>query len=84
MHFTFSASAVKDVRKLPSPTQKNLKSKLVYWQTGANPLNFAKPLNRHSEATHRFRIGVYRVLVKHSGQELRILRIRHRKDVYER
>ncbi len=84
MYFSFSASAAKDVRKLPVSVHKNLKAKLVYWQAQADPFNFAKPLKRHHEATHRFRIGVYRVLVKHNGQELRILRVRHRKDVYNR
>jgi mRNA-degrading endonuclease RelE of RelBE toxin-antitoxin system len=82
MQFTFSESAAKDVKKLPVAAQRNLKAKLLYWQAQTDPLHFAKPLIRHKEATHRFRIGVYRVLVKVVGGELRILRIRHRKDVY--
>ena len=83
MFFTFSESAAKDVKKLPAATKRQFKAKLVYWQSQTDPLHFAKPLVKHREATHRFRIGVYRVLVKVIGDELRILRVRHRKDVYK-
>lgn len=84
MYFTFSKSAGKDVQKLPGKLQHRIRDKLVFWQGQANPLDFAKPLVRHREATHRFRIGAYRLLVKANGDELRILRIRHRKDVYKK
>ena len=83
MYFTFSESVLKDVKKLPKPSQKRLKNKLQYWQNAPDTLAFAKAIPQHKEATHRLRAGAYRVLVKQIGQELRILRIRHRKDVYK-
>ncbi|MEK7170840.1 MAG: hypothetical protein AAB774_00850 [Patescibacteria group bacterium] len=82
MRFTFAESARRDVEKLPKKIQSGLKDKLLYWQSNQTPLDYAKPLTQHNEATHRFRFGVYRILVKQIGKELRILRIRHRKDVY--
>lgn len=82
MHFTFTESAKKDIAKLPKPQQVRLKKKLVYWQSLAHPLSQAKVLTNHA-ASHRFRLGAYRILVKVIDQEMRILRIRHRKDVYK-
>jgi len=83
MYFTFSESARHDVKKLPKNIQKRLRTKLRLWQLAAEPLSFGKRLSKHQAATHRFRIGAYRLLVKQTGQELRILRVRHRKDVYK-
>jgi mRNA interferase RelE/StbE len=82
MRFTFTESARKDVIKLSRLEQARLKKKLIYWQALPSPLVQAKPLTNH-EASHRFRFGAYRILVKLNGQELLILRIRHRKDVYK-
>lgn len=83
MYFTFSESARQDFKELPKTTQKRLQTKLRYWQSAPDPITFGKSLSRHQEASHRFRIGAYRLLVKQNGQELRILRIRHRREVYE-
>lgn len=82
MRFTFTESAKRDTEKLPKKVRRGLGEKLLYWQSSENPLIHAKPLTQHAEATHRFRVGAYRVIVKQIASELRILRIRHRKDVY--
>lgn len=42
----------------------------------------SKPLHNLAPATHRFRIGNYRILYRRDGSEVLILRIGHRKDVY--
>ena len=84
MQFIFSESAKSDLEKLPKIFQSRLKTKLLYWQDTENPLQFAAPLVKYVGATHRFRIGTYRliVLLKSDG-EILILRIRHRKNVYK-
>jgi mRNA-degrading endonuclease RelE of RelBE toxin-antitoxin system len=83
MQFIFSESAKRDINKLPKKFQSRLRTKLVYWQNTKNPLEFAALLVNYSGATHRFRVGAYRIIVllKPNG-ELLVLRIRHRKDVY--
>lgn len=84
MQFIFSESAKKDVEKLPKTFQSRLKTKLLYWQDSENPLQFATPLIKYNGATHRFRIGTYRIIVLlKSDDKILILRIRHRKDVYK-
>lgn len=82
MRFTFAESARRDVEKLPKKIQLGLREKLLYWQSSKDPFEYAKPLTQLVEATHRFRFGAYRVIVKQIGSELRVLRIRHRKEVY--
>jgi mRNA-degrading endonuclease RelE of RelBE toxin-antitoxin system len=82
MRFTFAESAKRDVEKLPKKVQQGLKEKLLYWQSSKDPLEHAKPLTQHTEATHRFRYGAYRVIIKQISSEIRVLRVRHRKEVY--
>lgn len=84
MQFVFSESSKKDIAKLPTAEQKRLKKKLLYWQQLNNPLVQAKSLTRHQSASHRFRFGSYRLIVKVLGDEIRVLRVRHRKDIYKR
>ena len=84
MQFIFSESAKQDLEKLPKIFQSRLKTKLLYWQGTDNPLQFATPLVKYVGATHRFRIGTYRLIVlRKSDGKILILRIRHRKDVYK-
>jgi len=84
MQFIFSESAKKDLEKLPKIFQSRLKTKLLYWQATENSLQFATLLVNYSGATHRFRIGAYRLIVLlNSDGRILILRIRHRKDVYK-
>jgi mRNA-degrading endonuclease RelE of RelBE toxin-antitoxin system len=84
MQFIFSESAKSDLEKLPKIFQSRLKTKLLYWQGTDNPLQFATPLVKYAGATHRFRIGTYRLIVlRKSDGAILILRIRHRKDVYK-
>jgi len=84
MQFIFSESAKQDLEKLPKIFQSRLKTKLLYWQSTENPLQFATPLVKYVGATHRFRIGAYRLIVlQKSDSKILILRIRHRKDVYK-
>lgn len=83
MRFTITSSARRDIGQLPAPVRSRLERKLRYWQDSNRPLEFATPLVRPHVGTHRFRVGPYRVIVKKTGvRELRILRVRHRKEVY--
>ncbi len=83
MQFIFSESAKKDLEKLPRIFQSRLKARLLYWQSTESPIEFATPLVKYIGATHRFRVGAYRLIVLlKPGDEILILRIRHRKDVY--
>lgn len=83
MQFIFSESARRDINKLPNKFQSRLRTKLLYWQSTENPLEFATPLINYVGATHRFRVGAYRLIVLlRPDSKILVLRIRHRKDIY--
>ncbi|MBU2578954.1 hypothetical protein KKA09_02455 [Patescibacteria group bacterium] len=57
----FSPRSEKELKKLSLFIQKRIKKKLINNACLSNPLVRAKPLINLPPATHRFRIGKYRV-----------------------
>jgi mRNA interferase RelE/StbE len=80
----YKKPAVKDVQKLTPQVKKRLKTKLEWFINQRNPLSFAEHLTKPTDAQYRFRVGVYRVLFDVEGNNLVILRIQHRKEVYRK
>jgi len=50
----------------------------------SDPLSHAEPLTQSELGSYRFRIGDYRVVFDIEGDEMVILRIDHRRDIYRR
>lgn len=48
----------------------------------SDPLQHAEPLKQLELGSYRFRIGDYRVVFDIEGDEIVILRIGHRRDIY--
>ena len=68
---------------LPVPIAERILNKMAWYVRQEEPLHFAKHLKgKPSGATHRFRIGVYRVLVIPDGHSLVVLGISHRSEAY--
>ena len=57
----FTRRGQKDIEKLPAHIQTRIKNKLLDYSVSDNPLSFAKPLIDLPPATHRFRVGKYRI-----------------------
>ncbi len=49
----------------------------------ADPLHFAAPLTKSADAQYRYRVGNYRILFDIEGENIVILHIQHRKEVYK-
>ena len=79
----FSSQAYKDIRKLPKPLQKRIMQKLQFYISQPDIFQFSKPLVNLPPATHRVRVGHYRIAFHTSGSTLYIDRIRHRREVYK-
>jgi mRNA interferase RelE/StbE len=79
--------AKKDLVSLNNAEQKRIIQKLKFFIGSKNPLHYAKKLNNLRLGTYRFRIGDYRAIfdIDKNGNIflLTILRIKHRKEVYE-
>ena len=78
----FTLQSRKDLEKLPIDIQKRIIKKLEYFTSQPQPLLFSKPLVDLPPATHRFRVGHYRITFYIEVQTVVITRIRHRKEVY--
>lgn len=76
----YTKSATKDIQKLDTVVKKRLKIKLEAYAT--NPLFYAKKLTDFSLGAYRWRIGKYRIVFDLDGENIVILRIRHRREIY--
>ena len=82
MEYRFTVSAVRDMKKLPKSIQKRIIIKLDFFCKQEDPLLFAKPLTDYRTGSFRFRVGEYRVIFDVNDDEIKILRIGHRREVY--
>lgn len=83
----YTEKARDDLHSFGLSLQRRIAKKIHFFSLQKNPLSFAKRLNNTALGQYRFRIGDYRVLfdVDNRGKIniLMILRIKHRKDVYD-
>lgn len=49
-----------------------------------NPLKHAEPLKQSELGSYRFRVGDYRVVFDLEGDQIVVLRVGHRKEIYKR
>ena len=78
--FVYTRQAVEDIAKLDIVVKKRIKKALERF--GENPLYFAKRLLNSQLGNYRFRIGDYRLPFDLDGQEITILRVGHRREIY--
>lgn len=76
----FTDRSKKDLKSLDISTQKRIVDKLKEYSS--DPLHFSRKLQNSSIGTYRFRIGDYRISFDIKKDEVIILRIMHRKDIY--
>ena len=80
MDVSFAPGAWRAWRKLPSAVQARLKAKLLAHAT--DPLRHAVKLTDRSIGTYRFRIGDYRIIFDIANDEIIILAVGHRREIY--
>jgi len=78
----YTQRAVKDIRKLEQISKKRIGRALVRYEE--DPLKYAEKLIDPRLGTYRFRIGDYRVVFDLKGNEIIVLRVGHRKDIYKK
>ncbi len=80
----YKPAAVRDIKKMTEPIRKRVKDKLEWWVSQNDPLHFSSRLSKPANAEYRLRIGVYRVLFDVEGNNIVILRVRHRRESYRK
>jgi len=73
----------KDIPKLDQTSGKKIQ-KAIEQKLTSKPQKYAKPLQNTLKGLWSLRIGDWRVVFKISGNEIWILRIGHRREVYQK
>jgi len=79
---TYTARAIKDIRKLELEIRERIGKTLL--RCVGDPLKHAEKLTEPKIGEYRFRIGDYRVIFDLEGDEIVVLRAGHRKDIYRK
>ena len=78
----YTKTAFKDIRKLDNLARKRIKIKLE--TLAKNPKSSAKKLTNSSIGQYRYRIGNYRVVFDIDKENIVILRVGHRREIYKK
>ena len=76
----YTNRADKDIQKLSSEIKKRVGKTLLRY--ARDPLRYAERLRDPKLGTYRFRMGDYRVIVDFEGNDIVVLRVGHRRDIY--
>ncbi len=83
----YTKKALSDLQALDLREAKKIIAKLRFFSEQPNPIKQSKPLKRLYKGLFRFRIGDYRAIFSRDSKGiitlLTIIRIQHRKDVYD-
>lgn len=78
----YTQRAIKDIEALEKNIKKRLGKTLLRYEE--DPLKYARKLTNSSLGTYRFRIGDYRVIFDLEGNDIVVLRVGHRRDIYKK
>jgi len=79
---SFSNKAARELKKLDKQVQKRIIEKLIQYANSEN-LTEAKRLTNPLLGEWRYRIGDYRVIFDLVDNEILVLKVAHRSEVYE-
>jgi len=78
----YTRRALKDIQSLDIKVKRRIAKALLRY--AENPLDYAQKLLDEKLGSYRFRIGDYRAVFDIEDDELIILRVGHRKEIYRR
>ncbi|MDI6800092.1 MAG: type II toxin-antitoxin system RelE/ParE family toxin [Actinomycetota bacterium] len=76
----YTERAVKDIRKLDVVAGRRLKKSLE--KLASCPLENSTKLINHKLGQYRYRVGDYRVIFDLDDEDIVILRVGHRREIY--
>ena len=80
----FTPAGEREFNKLSHHLQKRVIDKINLYISSGKPISFAKPLVNLPPATHRFRVGKYRICFYLAGPIIIIDGVDTREDAYRR
>ena len=83
MTLRFPNAALRQLSRLERNTQKRIVEKLEFYCSQEQPLQYAEKLAHPRVGQWRFRIGEYRVLFDVENDDMVVLAIGHRREIYK-
>lgn len=77
----YTRRAERDIRKLEPKTRDRIGKTLLRYME--DPMRFAEKLTDPVLGEYRFRVGDYRVVFDIEGNEIVVLRVGHRREIYK-
>jgi mRNA interferase RelE/StbE len=81
-NLVYTQRAIRDVRSLEPSVRLRVGKTLLRFRE--DPLKYAEKISDPKVGSYRFRIGDYRVIFDLEGEDIVILRVGHRRDIYRR
>jgi len=81
-NLVYTRRAERDIRKLEPNTRERIGKTLLRY--AEDPLRFAEKLSDPILGEYRFRIGDYRIIFDIEADEIVVLRVGHRREIYQR
>ena len=81
-NLVYTKRAVRDIKKLDNTIKKRVGTILLKYKE--KPLDFSETLKSSDLGTYRFRIGDYRVIFDIERNDVVVLRVGHRKEIYKK
>lgn len=78
----YTDRAAKDIQSLHPQVRERVRKTLLRYES--DPLSYAERLTQPTLGTYRFRIGDYRIVFDLEGEEIVVLRVGHRREIYKR
>ena len=78
----YTQRAIKDIRKLDADVRRRIGRTLKKYEE--DPIRFASKITDSRMGTYRFRVGDYRVVFDIEENDIVVLRVGHRKDIYRK
>ena len=78
----YTRRATKDIERLEESVKRRLETALMRYKE--DPMKYAERISDPHLGSYRFRIGDYRVIFDLEGEEIVVLRVGHRRDIYRR
>lgn len=80
MKLVYTRHALDDIRSLDRVVQKRLAQKLEIF--AKDPLVRSKKIHDPALGSYRFRVGDYRIIFDIVGEQIVVLRVGHRREIY--
>lgn len=78
----YTHRAIRDIERLDPQVKERIGKTLLRYER--DPLQYAEMLTQSAIGSYRFRIGDYRVVFDLEGEEIVVLRVGHRREIYKR